>query len=364
MKVGILTFHRAINYGAVLQAWALKTFLQNKGYEACVIDYRCKAIENNYNIFSWHKTIKKGVVALIKKTLSNFYHCRRILNRRKKFEDFLQNRLNLRAVNDVETLDTVITGSDQVWNPYLTDGMDDYYFLNIPAFSNKKKIAYAVSGEKCYFSDTYVRQISPVIAKIHKVSVRESNLIEVLNLKDATVCVDPTFLLTEKEWSCLGKERVIEKDYIFLFEVVPSPIARVIANELSNKYNIEVVFLNSGFKFLRKSSNMKIPVGPEEFVSLIRHARFVVTTSFHGMAISLLFKKQFVLAPTKHMNRQRSLLKEIGLENRIVNNLGELKLLSDIQYSDEQFVKLSKSSKDFLLSSLSYDKDSESTKVN
>ena len=52
MKVGILTFHRAINYGAVLQAWALKTFLQNKGYEACVIDYRCKAIENNYNFFS------------------------------------------------------------------------------------------------------------------------------------------------------------------------------------------------------------------------------------------------------------------------------------------------------------------------
>lgn len=364
MKVGILTFHRAINYGAVLQAWALQTFLRNKGYDTSVIDYRCKSIEDNYNIFSWNKITNNGFVAFLKKTLSNLYHSRGILNRRKMFEDFLLKQLNLITVNEVGTIDTVITGSDQVWNPYLTDGMDEYYFLNIPAFSNKKKIAYAVSGEKSYFSDSYVKQISPVIAKIDNVSVREANLKEVLNLNDASVCVDPTFLLTEKEWSCLGNQRIVKKDYIFLFEVVPSPIAKLIANELAGKYNLQVFFLNSGFKFLRENSNIKTPVGPEEFVSLIRYARFIVTTSFHGMAISLLLRKQFVLAPTKHMNRQRSLLKEIGLENRIVNNLGELNQLKDIQYSDEQFVQLAKSSQDFLLSSLNYDKDTESSKIN
>lgn len=364
MKVGILTFHRAINYGAVLQAWALQTFLQSKGYETSIIDYRCKPIENNYKIFSLHKILNIPFLSSIKYLLSNLYHYYDILNRTKSFERFIKNYLNLKSVDEIKNLDAIITGSDQVWNPYLTEGMDNYYFLNIPELADKKKIAYAVSGEKNYFSDNYIKQITPAIAKIHDVSVRESNLKDVLKLKKVSVCVDPTFLLTNKEWSCIGNERLIEKNYIFLFEVVHSPMSKLIANKLSEKYSVQIVFLYSSFKFLKSNSNIKSPVGPEEFVSLIRHARFIVTTSFHGMVISMLLRKQFILAPTTHMNRQQSLLRQMGMENRIVKSLHELGKLEDIQYTDDMFVQFAKSSQNFLLSSLNYDKDTECTKVN
>lgn len=364
MRVGILTFHRAVNYGAVLQAWALQTFLQSRGYDASIIDYRCKPIENNYKLFSRQKLYKSSLLALIKYVLSHLYHYCGIMNRNKKFVFFIETRFNLKAVNCTNDLDAVITGSDQVWNPYLTGGLDNYYFLNMPEFADKRKIAYAVSGEKNYFSDNYVKQITPIIEKIHNISVRESNLKDVLKLKNISVCVDPTFLLTNKEWSCLGNERLIENDYIFLFEVVHSPISKLIAKELSTKYGIKVIYLNSGFKFLKRNTNIKMAVGPEEFVSLIRYARFVVTTSFHGMAISLLLRKQFFLAPTTHMNRQQSLLKQMGMEDRIIKNLREVSELSDIQYSDEIFVQFAKSSQNFLLSSLGYEKNIEDIKVN
>lgn len=357
MKVGILTFHRAVNYGAVLQAWALQTFLKNNGYETYIVDYRCGAVENNYKLFSWQKIFHQSIIVSIKYILSRIYHYKSILKRKKVFNTFLSSKLNLISLSAVNDIDVLITGSDQVWNPYLTGGMDKYYFLDIPAFSDKKKIAYAVSGEKKFFSDDYVEKIKPAISHINNLSVREANLREVLNLNKAEVCVDPTFLLTNSEWENLGIKRIISSEYIFLFEVVPSPVSKKIAKALSEKYNIEIIYLYSGFKFLKKNTNINSAIGPEEFVSLIRYSHFVVTTSFHGMAMSILLRKQFVLAPTTHMNRQISLLRQIGLENRIVKSHQELELLKTIKYTDEMFVKMSSFSQDFLLSSLDYGKN-------
>lgn len=356
MKIGILTFHRAVNYGAVLQAWALQTFLQNKGYDAGILDYRCKAIEENYKLLSKHKIFAGSLLSSVKYILSRIFHFSVILNRKKEFNEFINNRLNLLGLQEVKNLDVVITGSDQVWNPFLTGGINDYYFLNIEDFNDKNKIAYAVSGEIKYIDDSFVRQVAPIAAKIPNISVRESNLKQVLRIQNAKVCVDPIFLLTFEEWGAIGQRRIVEEDYIFLFEVVPSPLSKKITKLLARKMGLKVIFLNSGFKFLKRSSNLKTQVGPEDFVSLIRYASFVVTTSFHGMALSMLLRKQFVLSPTKNMNRQNSLLKEIRLENRVINSIDKLHHIKDITYTDNMFAQLSQSSKEFLISSLKHDK--------
>lgn len=356
MKVGILTFHRAVNYGAVLQAWALQTFLINKGYDACIVDYRCRAIEGNYKLISINKLLKLSFISSIKYFLSRITHFRVILNRNQKFKAFISNRLHLVNMQKVHELDAVITGSDQVWNPFLTGGLDDYYFLNVDIFKDKIKIAYAVSSEPQYIDNDFLEKSSPYIQKIPNLSVRESNLKDKLNIQDAIVCVDPTFLLTYDEWKVIGENRVAEGDYIFVFEVVPSILTKRIARYLSKKYNLKIIFLSSGFKFLKRTTNLNFAIGPDEFVSLIRFARFVVTTSFHGIALSLLLRKQFVVAPTKHMNRQMALLKKFGLDVRIITDLDMLHHIQPIKYSTEIFDKLSETSKEFLISNLNYDK--------
>lgn len=355
MRIGILTFHRAVNYGAVLQAWALQTFLQNCGYEAGLLDYRCKAIEDNYKLFSKHR-INGNLLASFKYVLSRLSHIKGILNRQRCFDEFITTKINLLNVQDVGNLDAIITGSDQVWNPFLTGGLDDFYFLNKECFEKKIKIAYAVSGESKYINASFVDKVAPLIGKIPHISVRESNLKDVLQIPNAKVCIDPTFLLSFDEWKNVGRERIVDYDYVFLFEVVPSPLSKKTAKLLSQKLGIKVIFLNSGFKFLKRNSNLKVAVGPDEFVSLIRYSKYVVTTSFHGMALSMLLRKQFVIAPTEHMNRQSSLLKQVGLENRIIRSVNMLQHIDDIKYNDDMFVQLSIASKEFLKSSLEYDK--------
>ena len=153
MKIGILTFHRAENFGAVLQVYALQRFLQEKGHEVQVIDYRNRHIEAMYHIFNPYvlflrKNIFKSLIAY----LSRFRNVGGRKQCKRKYEHFRNEYLKIsgrcKNVADVaDFYDCIIAGSDQIWNLHLTGGLDPNYFLAYKKGEGKKKIAYAASSE-------------------------------------------------------------------------------------------------------------------------------------------------------------------------------------------------------------------------
>ena len=144
MKIGIMTFHRAINYGAVLQTYALQKYLNDSGYDAEVIDYRCDHMENFYKILSVkNKSIKQVIRGLLNfiyvyKKKSRFYG---FLDQNVKISSKIYDKSNIGESNN--EYDKFITGSDQVFN-YACSQFDKNYFLEFVK-NYDKKYSYAAS---------------------------------------------------------------------------------------------------------------------------------------------------------------------------------------------------------------------------
>ncbi len=173
-RIGILTFHRAINYGACLQAYALKKYIKDQGNECDIIDYHCPAIEDFYNrVFLWEDSFKTK----IKKVLTWSIQKKRNI----RFKQFIEknlldakfgdgyNKNNISETN--ELYDSFITGSDQVWSPFCTGG-DLTYFLDFVKDSIKCNSYAACVG---IASDTFLKSQEVVsnLKRFNHISVRE-----------------------------------------------------------------------------------------------------------------------------------------------------------------------------------------------
>lgn len=282
MKIGILTFHRSRNYGAILQAYALTTVLKKMGYEAEIIDYACEKIDTSLKLWVKNKNFLKSIVQFIFR-----------YQKKKSFDNFIKNYMNLsdkRNITKQEISDTInnynvlITGSDQIWNTNITN--NDYtFFLNFKD-SNMKKIAYAGSVGDCIKMD--FNEIE-CIKKYNKISVRESKLKNFLSEKkiESEVCCDPSLLLLKDDYLKLCSKRLENKKYIFLFMIWESPELRVKVNKFAKEKGYKVISNKNCFEFFLHSK-------PQDFLSWIKNAEYVFTNSFHGTVFSLIFHKKFM----------------------------------------------------------------------
>ena len=209
MKIGIITFHRAVNYGAVLQAYALQHALEGLGAQAEILDYRNRYIESCYDPYSLKGNKLK---ALAKIALLGGV-------RRKKNEAFRSFnkkylRLSEAVYKDSEQLagaekfyDAFITGSDQVWNTSCAD-FDPAYFLTFVK-DKKKKNSYAASFGLSEIPKEYEAEYKKRLAGYRQISVREAQgraLVKELTGRDVPVVLDPTLLLTEKDWAAAAHD--------------------------------------------------------------------------------------------------------------------------------------------------------------
>ena len=151
MKIGILTFHCAHNYGAVLQCYATQEFLRGKGYDVEVINYRPYYLLHPYQLFNYRRVLCKNPIRLIKKFIQELLLFPVRYKRWRAFEGFINEQLQLGSVvtNKLPIdCDVYLIGSDQVWNPKITNGFDDVYFAQFPfAKAKKRYVAYAASME-------------------------------------------------------------------------------------------------------------------------------------------------------------------------------------------------------------------------
>lgn len=342
-KVKILTFHRAHNYGAVLQTYALQKKLTEMGYNAFVCDYRNLKIENRYKPICFKgKSIKKQVKNLIKYGL---YH-RKMNLRYKEFNKFINTKMNLSKSfysiedleNAVEENEIYISGSDQVWNKKIVGELSDIYTLK---FNTKggRKISYAASVGQDSLIDENKNEYYEKISKLDKISVREENtkkaLEKIIIKKDITVVLDPTLLLSKNQWNeeINHTEIVVSEKYICAYVVQPDEEYIKIVNNLSEKTGLKVIHFdmrNPGYKNVLKSAYSE---GPLEFVKYIKNAEYVVTTSFHATVFSVIFNKKFFCVPHKTTgSRVTNLLNKLDVKDRVYYNLEDFK---DIDYKFE-----------------------------
>lgn len=327
-KIGILTFHRAANFGAVLQAFALQQAISSLDEECIVeiIDYRCKKIEDSYRLFN------PNTGNLLKECLRVPFCLKKRWKKRRIFDDFLRDKLHLSAVryssdniNDADNCyNAIVSGSDQVWNDILTDS-DMTYCLSFVENKNKC-FSYAASFGNTSGNQTTENYYKQEIGKFNGISVREKDSVirlDSLNRSDVVVSPDPTLLLSEDAWGQFASKGLsFGKPYVLIYELTPGKDLVNYAKKIAEERNAELFMLSESFTRFPEIKHLR-GINPIDFVSLIRNANCVVTNSFHGTVFSIINNTEFYVetqAQKNTNNRIIHLLKEFKIRGRDISH--------------------------------------------
>ena len=307
-SVGILTFHRAHNYGAMLQAWALRTYLKNKGYKAEIINYRCESIDHsymplpyqivpNYEQFKTPDQPSRGIKMYLQVWKGIVPVLRLWRKRRKRFLRFYrQMGVRGRTLNEKDLgclhYDAVICGSDQIWVM-----QDAAYYGAFPG--DMRRIAYAPSFGNRPFPPDFHPTVYKWLHQLDRISVREESMIpyleEAFGISPLAAVLDPTLLLTAEDYQplLLPRTKLGNKPYVFCYCVLEDDAMVDLARKIACKNGWELIVLRTWLRPDQKDQIQEVTAGPREFVTYIHDAEFVISNSFHGAVFSILFKKLF-----------------------------------------------------------------------
>ena len=368
MKVGILTYHRAENYGALLQAYALRSYLKEQGYDVDFVDYWPDYHKDYFRIFPGKKFRYGGLSA---KLLCIYWATVWALpryRRKRVLQDFMKRFLGVsgpaKYTNDKDVcreFDTVIFGSDQIWRQQSLPthkGLDLWYFgsPNIEA----RKVAYAGSTGPIDLSDKEKELFKQYLSAFDRLSVRESSLKDLLDSMGltSTVVVDPVFLLGRQPWldlAAMSSKHAAhkQKKYILFYNLLNTREAARFAEKLSREKNLPIIEITKRFGFRYLGKRFLHCASIPDFLSLIENAEFVVSNSFHGVALSVIMGKQFyAIGMGKRSGRVESLLAALGIGERYLAN-GEMPA-GEIDYNliEERLGRYAEQSREFLKDSL------------
>ncbi len=377
IKLGILTYHFSTNVGSLLQSYALQKVLNELGYENEIINYQ-KYIVNKQSRYKRLKEIiqqKIGFVSICiwpviffmikfyesidnliginnlklqtQKTLRRnfinifskfFYYCNEIiivgiyyekkfnLFRKKYLKIYPEKTINRKALtqSDInERYIKFIVGSDQVWNYNIK--YDFTYLLDFIKDSSKK-IAYAPSFGVSYVEKKYEEDYRSLLAQFKFLSVREKqgrDIIFNLTKRKCPVLLDPVMLLKKEEWQKISAGPVVTKDYVVFYSRWHSETMKSFTEKLALENDCEIISLE-----VKKYT-------PEEWVDLFLNAKYIVTNSFHGVAFSINFQKNFFIEyhQTSATNsRLQNIIDMFSLQDRIIRNGKNSNMLKDINY--------------------------------
>lgn len=329
---GILTFYWADNYGALLQAYALKTYLERQGETVEIIPYAPLKFRGGYQLIPVNAVCKEGRWKFYRDFRSfclKLSFGRQFFKRRTAMRRFRKRYLTDKApVEEIKRLrlrqyDFILVGSDQVWNSEITYGLDDAYMGNIEKERSCRLIAYGASFGREKPPESEWQQFKRAFAEnFYAVSLREkkgADFAKRLSGRSVADVLDPVFLLGKEEWEKFGRTPG-EKEYILLYAVEYQESMFQLARSLSEAYRKPVISLSCPFKRKQEKENLlRMEAGPKEFAGYFRSAFCVVTNSFHGLAFCILFEKQFlVFGNSVYHVRQENLLEKLMLKQRLI----------------------------------------------
>ena len=366
MKIGILTYHRAENYGALLQAYATKTYLEGLGHETSFVDYWPQYHIDYFKLFSWRRFLASSIYTKLAMLIGILVWGISRYCRKRELQQFMQQRLGLTPKpqytdmdDKTEQYDAVIYGSDQIWRKQHLGGVgfDDWYFGSDNVLA-ERKIAYAASMGKQETTEKDDGYVKRMMQNFSHIAVRETSLQDYLYKLEvsSTVVADPVFLLTKEQWQKLVQPTGKCEDYILFYNLLNTPESTRFAKALSQHTGLPVIEVTKRLSLLHIGSGYVRTASVERFLGLLAGARYVVSNSFHGVAFSLIFGKQFWAAGMgEKAGRVTSLLASVGISQRYVETAFQPALLKDtINYENVnvQLEKLVTSSEIFLKASI------------
>ena len=358
MKVGILTILNVNNYGAELQCCTLYRKLQQLGYDAEVINYLF-GIHPEHVFDGEKRTVPIPLKQLIKvkllpvvQNMFCMFHQKNKRLRNKRFDEFhaKYNHLTSTVYPSVKSLyeakfnyDVLCIGSDQVWN-YMKGYSLEPFFACFDK-NNTKKITYASSIGLSSLSVEAEQVFKKELASFAYISVREqqaSEILEKLLNRKIDVVLDPTLILNKQEWIEVAKYDMCPKEkylLVYIVTIKPCDYVLTLARHIAKQRNLKIVRICRDAYPEHSGSDVEeiLTAGPSDFVGLFSKAEFVVTNSFHGTVFSINFSKPFYSVIKSHHStnsRLTSILKKLGLEDRIVPVGSQLPMISDIDFSD------------------------------
>ena len=319
MRVATLTFQSALNYGAVLQAYALREAIRGLGHECDVLNYKCPVIENSYRYFPAPLTPKGFASGIVNYSVKH--------RRKTVFRNFAQNRLRLGdplgpldIAGAACGYDAFVVGSDQVWNPRLTGG-DTAYYLNFA--EGRKRISYAASAGNGIDDLLCNENLVAAIGQLDHVGVREFDLANRLAPKvgkDVSTVIDPVFLIGRDKWLEMADARESGMPYVFAYGL-HEPSVYTTAESVASKHGLRCVYVPLGRKTRCSGTEVASP-SVEEFLGLIANAFAVVTDSFHVASFSLIFERPLLVQlKTQHVgmnSRLTTLLDSAGVAGQAI----------------------------------------------
>lgn len=340
MKIGILTFHRAENYGAMLQAVALRETLVNMGHEVGFIDYWPAYHANLYKVWSINKVIRKNLPRALKYCLTNIFLIPWRQMRHKKFKFFFEKNIQPYLLSTNSTVDYVVYGSDQIWRKASHNNLIDKFYLSQNNIKGCKHIAYAASMGSVNLSLKDKELLIDNLKNFKAISVREEELqtaLKEININSQTV-LDPTLLIKTTQWEKYAHpHRIIKEKYLLFYDLQRGSISLSTAKRIAKDKNLRLVVISYGATMESFNNGYltseKIVIGPSEFLALFRDSDFVLTSSFHGLSFAIIYGKQFLCSMESGAERAKSLLKMMNLINNFVPSNSNIITIPLIDYS-------------------------------
>lgn len=332
-RICTITFNHAHNFGSAFQTYALQQFVRrlDDDIDYRVIDFYTHNQEELYSVFKKKLSFKN----LVKNSIA-LLHFSKLKIKHQKFEDFLRDYISLspryyteyELISNPPIADYYISGSDQIWNVRASDFSDVYY---LDFVMEGKKISYAASfGPKTIDWAKYdATHYSELLNKYEHISTREvgsAENVKILTGAQPEIHLDPTFLLADEEWRCIQSDANYNNGkYILLYCLEPSREQLQLAQAIGVKLGLPIVVLRYNNKNDWFNPFVKMyDSGPRDFLSYIDHATLVLSSSFHGTAFSIIYKKPFYVFDGMNDNRISNILTETKLTERSISELSDI----------------------------------------
>jgi len=340
MKVAILTLHRVFNYGSVLQAYATQKIFEDLGFDVEIVDYITEQRRNKRLFFKVPDSINGSIIYKFIYMILRMFS---VLIKKYTFGGFIKRYINLsnkKYITYQDLLayppqaDVYVTGSDQVWNSKYNEGVDKGFFLEF-APPERIKISFAASFGKTQLDQNEKNIVKKYLKKYKAISVREDSALEILNelgYFNAICLIDPTLQIRKENWEKLASKRIINDRYLVLMLLYNEDDgATLYARKIADIKGLKLVKISWELIKPEFVDILMTHRTPEDFLSLIKYSDFVVTNSFHGLAFSIIFNRQFIVIPRKEFNnRIESLLRLIKLEDRMITSSEEFDVINSV----------------------------------
>lgn len=339
--IGIITYHHYYNYGTMLQALALQEKVEQLGYQAELIDFKQDNSLSRYEMLKLRIKRMPVYIKERKKYRALADSREKIKEKNELFEQFYKTYLHVgkkkytttqQLMENPPVYDGYVVGSDQTWNPFVANSPEAFF---LPFVENKsKKGSYGPSLAVKSLSDEKEKEYRKKLSNFSFLSCREQDgaqLLSRITQKEVKCVLDPTLLLSAKEWGKYCEFEIPKEPYILVYFLGEKLEHRRAVEKIQKLTNWKIISLPAAYLEMENNDYKKVWGGPKEFLSLIRGAALICTDSFHGTMFSINFQRNFFSfckssdsEESSENSRLYSALNIFGLSNRIIHNMDNL----------------------------------------